>query len=47
MFLPRRLDFGFKDCSYLLATLDAKLASVNNVKVLRLRQVLGVLALVP
>jgi hypothetical protein len=31
----------FKDCSSLLATLDAKLARVNNVKVLRVRQVLG------
>lgn len=44
MLLSRRPGFGLArdvDCSSLLATLDAKLARVNNVKVLRLRQVLG------
>jgi hypothetical protein len=42
--LSRRPGYGpasGEDCSSLLATLDAKLARINNVKVLCLRHVLG------
>ena len=50
MLLSREPGFGLardEDCSSLLAPLDAKLARVNNVKVLRLHQVLGSADLVP